>query len=127
MDDMLQVVAFFGILIILACARGLADPQDLLRQIDRFSGVGGYVAAIIMRFALGIAALLAADASRLSPFLQVIGGLSLLAALVLLVMGRVRFVGLIGWVAGFSPSWLRIWLLFGMVFGVALVWVTGIV
>ena len=124
---MLQVVAFFGILIILACARGLADPQDLLRQIDRFSGVGGYVAAIIMRFALGFGALLAADASRLSPFLQVIGGLSLLAALVLLVMVRVRFVGLIGWVAGFSPSWLRIWLLFGMVFGVALVWVTGIV
>lgn len=124
---MLQVVAFFGILIILACAWGLADPQGLLRQIDRFSGVGGYVAAIIMRFALGIAALLAADASRLSPFLQVIGGLSLLAALVLLVMGRVRFVGLIGWVAGFSPAWLRIWLLFGMVFGVALVWVTGIV
>ncbi len=124
---MLQVIALFGILIILACAYGLANPQGLLRQIDRFSGVGGYVAAVIMRFVLGIAALLVADASRLPPFLQVIGGLSLLAALALLVMDRARFVGLIGWVVGFNPSWLRIWLLFGMVFGVALVWVTGIV
>ena len=124
---MLPVIAFFGVLIILACSYGLADPPGLLKQIENFSGVGGYVFAIIVRVILGVAALLAADASRLPLFLQIIGGLSLLAALGLLLLGRPRFVRLIGWVAAFNPAMLRVWLVFGMLFGVMLVWVTGIV
>ena len=124
---MLQLIAFFGVLIVLACGYGLADPQGLIRLVDKFSGVGGYTIAIVVRIVLGVAALVAAQASLLPIFLQVIGGLSLFAAIVLLVIGRSRFSQLIRWVASFNATLLRLWLVFGMLFGVALIWVTGIV
>lgn len=124
---MLQLIALFGVLIILTSAYGLADPEGLLRLVDKFSSVGGYVSAIVVRVILGAAALTAAQASLLPIFLQIIGGLALFAAAVLLIMGRSRYTQLIGWVASFKAAMLRLWLVFGMLFGVALVWVTGIV
>lgn len=124
---MLQLVALFGVLIIFACAYGLADPQGLIRLVDKFSGMGGYVVAIVVRVILGAAALLAAEASLLPVFLQIVGSFSLFAAAVLLLIGKPRFAQLIQWVASFDASLLRLWLIFGMLFGVALVWVTGIV
>lgn len=124
---MLQLIALFGFLIILGSGYGLADPQGLLRVIGRFSGVAGYVFAIIVRLILGLAALVAAPASLHPLFLQIVGGLALLAAAVLLIIGRPRFARLIEWARSFSPGLLRLSLLFGMLFGVALVWVTDIV
>lgn len=124
---MLQLVALFGILIILGSGYGLADPEALIRLVKKFSSAGGYVIAIVVRVILGAAALLAAEASLLPVFLQIIGGLALLAAVSLLLMGRPRFEQLIRWVASFSAAVLRLWLTFGMLFGVALVWATGIV
>ena len=124
---MLQLIALFGVLIILGSGYGLADPQGLIRLVEKFSGVGGYIFAIVVRVILGVAALLAAESSLLPVFLQIFGGLALLAAVGLLVIGRPRFEQLIRWVASFSAALLRLWLIFGMLFGVALIWVTGIV
>lgn len=124
---MLQLIALFGVLIILACAYGLADPQGLMRHIEKFSSVGGYIFAIVVRVILGAAALMAAADSLLPVFLEIIGGISLIAAAVLLLIGKGRFSRLIQWVASFNSSFLRLWLVFGMLFGVAMVWVTGIV
>ena len=124
---MLQLIAFFGVLIVLASGYGLADPQGLIRLVEKFSGVGGYSIAIVVRALLGAAALMAAQGSQLPIFLQIVGGLSLFAAAVLLVIGRSRFSQLIRWVASFNAAVLRLWLVFGMLFGVALIWVTGIV
>ncbi|MDH3440297.1 MAG: hypothetical protein OEM63_06075, partial [Gammaproteobacteria bacterium] len=87
----------------------------------------GYSIAIVVRALLGAAALMAAQGSQLPIFLQIVGGLSLFAAAVLLVIGRSRFSQLIRWVASFNAAVLRLWLVFGMLFGVALIWVTGIV
>jgi hypothetical protein len=123
----LAIVAVFGVLIVLACAWGFADASRLLEWVEKFSGAGGYVTAIIIRIGLGVAAWLGAPASLYPLFLQVIAVLSLAAAVALLFMGIDRYRQIIGWVRGFGPSLLRTWLLFGMLFGVALIWVTGIV
>lgn len=124
---MLQIIALFGVLIIFACAYGVANPQGLLTLVDRFSGVGGYVIAIVVRIILGGAAVQAAPVSLLPIFLEIIGGISLFAAAVLLIIGRSRFAKIMQWVKSFNVTLLRLWLVFGMLFGVALVWVTGIV
>ena len=124
---MLQLVALFGVLIIIACAYGVANPQGLVALVDRFAGLGGYLIAIIVRVILGGAAIVAAPASLLPIFLYVIGAISLIAALALILMGKSRFGRLIRWVASWNPPVLRGGLVLGMLFGVALVWVTGIV
>ncbi len=123
---MLELIALFGVLIVFACAYGIANPQGLLRLVDRFAGVGGYLVAIVVRLVLGAAAILAAPASLLPVFLYIVGGISLLAALALMLMGRRGFERLIRWVAGWESRLLRAGLVLGMLFGVALIWVTGI-
>lgn len=122
---MLELIALFGVLIIFACAYGIANPQGLLRLVDRFAGIGGYLVAIVVRLILGAAAILAAPASLLPVFLHIVGGISLFAALALILMGRRGFERLIRWVAGWESPLLRAGLVLGLLFGVALVWVTG--
>ena len=124
---MLQIVALFGVLIIFASLWGVADPQALIRMVQRFSTPAGYAFAILVRVVLGTAALLAAPASLLPGLLYVIGSIAIAAALVLLVMGRARFEQLIQWVAGWNTAFMRVGLVFGMLFGVAMVWVTDVV
>ena len=124
---MLTLIAIFGILIVFACAYGMAHPAGLLELVDRFANKQGYAFAIIVRIVLGTVSVLAAPVSKLPILLYVVGGLSLLAAAVLLVIGLPGYNRIIGWVAGFPAAMLRAWLVFGLVFGVALIWVTGIV
>ncbi len=122
---MLELIALFGVLIIFACAYGIANPQGLVRLVEQFAGFGGYLVAIVVRLVLGAAAILAAPASLLPVFLHIVGGISLLAALALIMMGGRGFERLIRWVAGWESRLLRAGLVLGMLFGVALVWVTG--
>ncbi len=123
---MLELIALFGVLIIFACAYGIANPQGLVRLVEQFAGFGGYLVAIVVRLVLGAAAILAAPASLLPVFLHIVGGISLLAALALIMMGGRGFERLIRWVAGWESRLLRAGLVLGMLFGVALIWVTGI-
>lgn len=124
---MLQIVALFGVLIILASAWGTADPRGLIRVVRRFATPAGYAFAIGVRLLLGAVSVLAAPDSLLPAFLYAIGGIAIAAALVLLLMGRPRFEQLIQWVAGWNPAYTRVALVFGMLFGVAMVWVSGVV
>jgi hypothetical protein len=124
---MLTLIAVFGIFIVLACAWGFADPNHLIGMIRKFSGAGGYAFAIGARVLLAAAAWLGAPQSLLPIFLQIVAVLSIFGAGVLLVMGISRYRKLIDWVAGFNRAVLHIWLVFGMAFGVAMIWVTGIV
>ncbi len=124
---MLTVVAVFGILIVFVCAWGLADPARLLDTVAKFSGAGGYAFAIGVRVVLAVAAWIGAPDSLLPLFLQALAVISITAAIALLVMGLGGYRRIIGWVSGFGQSLLRAWLIFGMLFGAAMIWVTGIV
>ena len=124
---MLTIVAAFGVLIVLACGFGSANPQALIRLVTRFDNLPGFIFAIAVRVLLGVVAILAAPASRAPLFLMIIGGIALVAALGLLLIGRSRLSRLITWVSGFSDTMLRTWLLFGIAFGIALIWAAGFI
>jgi len=81
---MLNVVALFGVLIILACAYGSMHPQALVSLVGRFANPAGLVFAVLVRVLMGVAAILAAPVSRSPGFLYVIGSIALLAAVVFL-------------------------------------------
>ena len=124
---MLTLVALVGIVIVFACAYGMSNPVGLLGFVDRFSNQRGFAFAVIVRVVLGVVSLLAAPDSLLPVFLYGVGALSLIAATVLGLIGVSGYRRIIGWVTSFPASMLRAWLVFGLVFGAALIWVTGIV
>ena len=125
---MLQLVASFGVLIVLTCAWGVADFQGFVRLIERFAESGaGYAFAIIIRVILGGVAILAAPDSLHPLLLYIIGVIALVAAVTLLAMGRTRFERMVRWVTSWNPNHIRLGLFAGMVFGVALVWVADVI
>lgn len=123
---MLTVIALFGVSIILVCGFGSANPQALLDLAGRFANKAGLAMAAVLRLVLGVAALLAAPDSRAPIFLYVVGAIALIAAVVLPVIGVTGYRRIIDWVASFNTAMLRVWLLGGLIFGAALVWVSGI-
>jgi len=123
---MLNVIAIFGILIVLACAYGSINPSVLFSLIDRFANIPGYAAAIFMRVVLGIVAILAAPDSLSPVFLQVIGVIAIAAAVGLLLIGISGYKKLIGWVKELGPALHRMALMLGLLFGTALIWASGI-
>jgi hypothetical protein len=123
---LLPIVAVFGALIILACGLGFAKPKALLDMAGRFANRAGLAVAIVLRLLLGAVALFAAPESRSPMFLYVVGTIALIAAVVLPVIGVAGYRRIIAWVASFEVVMLRVWLLCGLTFGAALVWVSGI-
>ena len=124
---MLSLIALVGILIVFACTYGMANPSGLLEMTSRFANRRGFWFAIGMRILHGAASILAAPDSLMPLFLYVIGGISLIAAVVLLLIGMSGYRRILDWVSGLPMSLLRAWLVFGLAFGAALIWVTGIV
>ena len=124
---MLTIIAAFGILIVFGCTYGMANPAGLLALVGRFADAKGYAFAIGVRVLLGAASILAAPDSLMPVFLYAIGALSLIAAAVLMMVGVSGYRRILDWVSGFQAPMLRLWLIFGLLFGVALIWVTGIV
>lgn len=122
---MLTIVALFGVLIILVCAYGSANPGALLKLVDRFASRSGFLFAILIRVVLGLAAYLAAPDSLSPVFLQIVAGIALAAAIGLAVMGLARYRRLIGWVSNLGSAMIHVALVFGLLFGAALVWVSG--
>jgi hypothetical protein len=125
-NAVLNAIAVFGVLIILACGYGSANPQALLEQVGRLANTTGLWLAVLVRVVFGIVAILAAPASLSPHFLQIVGAIALLAAVVLPFLGVTGFGRIVEWMSSLAGAWIRTWLSAGMIFGAALVWVSGI-
>ncbi len=125
---MLIIVAIVGVLVCLGCIVGIASPATLLGVVRSIMNKPAMVyLAIGVRFALGVLLILAAPAALYPLVFRIIGGIAILAALGLIVMGRERIIKLVEWFAGMPASAVRAWLVFGFVFGAFLVYGTGLV
>ncbi len=79
-------------------------------------GWGMYV-AVLARVLLGVSLILAAPDSKFPMTFEILGWLTLVAAVVLPFVGRDRISALIAWFERCSNSLIRLWMLFGVVFG----------
>lgn len=117
------VVLLFGALIALSGAVFLIRPATIFGAFKRYANsIGLHLFAIIVRIALGVALLTGASDSRFPVVLQVLGWLSISAALVLVVIGRVRFQNLIKWALGLAPGFTGLAGLLAVLFGGFLVY-----
>jgi hypothetical protein len=116
-----MVVILFGITIMAISLRAMLVPDRLRRLVQWVTEPGtGYIAGTVIRLVLGLSLLGAADHARWPTVFTAIGGLTVIAAFALLLLGRPREARMAELLAGFSDNMLRVALVPALLFGVFL-------
>ena len=120
---MTTLIILFGALVLLAGAVIVYDPDRLFgllkRHVDK---IELHVLAVIVRLVLGALLIYLADVSRFPLVIEIIGWLSVTAALFLAVIGRVRFRRLMTWALSMSRAVARMGGILAAAFGAFLVY-----
>ena len=117
-------VLVIGVTVLVLAGWGTFVPEKLRTWVsstmDKYWGI--YV-AVIVRLVLGSALIVVAPASRFPVVFQVLGLLTIVAAIVVALMGRERIRRFLAWFSErFSAPVIRLWLLFGIAFAGFLVY-----
>ena len=119
------IIALVGGLICLAGLFILVAPTKFRNMFNNFNGQPRYLFAIIFRIIFGAVLLWEAANLKFSFAMQIIGGISIVAAIVLLLMGQERMDRMIDWfMSRFSDELMRVWSVFALAFGAFLIYVT---
>jgi len=101
---------------------GVLAPSRLVDFATRFGTTGGLWFAAGIRVVFGLALWFAGPASRAPLLLQVLGAITLVAGVMLPFMGVDRFKALLDWWTKLSPTAMRLWCVFAVAFGAAILW-----
>jgi amino acid permease len=117
------IIAVFGVLICLGGLTILILPEKFKDIMNRWTGQPRFLFAVIIRVVLG--AILLSEAANLKfPLaMKIIGAISILAAVVLLLVGQQRMDRFIDWWMRMSDNILRVWSVFAFAFGGFLIYV----
>ena len=118
-----SIILIVAVAVCAACAWGIFRADRLTGIVkDIMDKRWGMYIAVGVRVVLGTALIIAASGSRLPIVFMVIGSLSLLAAAVLPFLGRARIRALLGWIERGGSLLMRVWLVFGFLFGAFLIY-----
>ncbi len=121
---MKTVIALVGVAICLAGLIILITPEKFRNIMNRFAGQPRFLFAVIARILIGAILLYEAANLRFMLAMQIIGGISILAAVVLLLMGLGRMDRMIDWfMSKMADNVMRVWSVFAIDFGAFLVYV----
>ena len=100
-------------------AWGFFAPQKLMQWVkNTMDAEWGFWFAIGVRLLLGVTLLIAAPTSNHPSALLIIGWIAIAAGIGVLLMGRQRLRNFVQWFLDrFSPTLIRVWLLFAVAFG----------
>ena len=114
----LIVIFTLSIAICILSAWGIYAPDRLLKLVKRVTNrEWGIYFAVIVRLLFGLALIIVASNSKFPLAFQVLGWIAIIAAVVIIFLGRERISKLITWFEQLSPTVTRVWLLFGIAFG----------
>ncbi len=122
MEFAVEVAGIFAVFVLLMCAWGVILPSRIVAFATRWANQRGLWVAALLRIAFGAALWFAAPASRAPLLLQVLGILTFLAGVSLPMIGLDRFTKLIEWSVERPPIVVRLWCLFGIGLGGAILW-----
>lgn len=120
MELAVEVVGIFAVFVLLICTWGVLVPTRIAAFATRWANQKGLWGAAALRLALGVALWFAAPASRAPLFLQILSVVTILAGMSLPMMGLDRFKTLIEWGMERPPIVVRVWCLFGIALGGAI-------
>lgn len=113
----------FGLFIAALSVFGLLRPRQLMNAVvHTVNQSWGLAFAVGIRLALGAAFLVSADQVAQPVFITVLGWLMLASAAAIAIMGRERMVRFTRYWAAKDDAVMRAWLVFGVVFGLAVAW-----
>lgn len=92
--------------------------------MNSFTGQLRFLFAVIVRIIIGAILLLEASNLKFTFVMQIIGGISILAAVVLLLMGQDRMDRMIDWFMKMADNVMRGWSVFAIAFGAFLIYVS---
>jgi len=105
---MSYIILLFGIVILVIGAVMLVAPDSIFGLIiGHTESLGLHVLAVFGRFVFGIALITYAAESHYPVALQVLGWLTITAAIILGTMGRSRFKGLTTWALSLASAYGR--------------------
>lgn len=116
-------VIVFGLLICGMCLWGFVKPVGLIGLVKTVArGPTGIYVAVGVRVVLGAALIAIAPFAMFPLLFRILGWVTLAAALGLLIVRRRGMLWVLGLFDGVSPTFIRMWLVFGLVFGALLVY-----
>ena len=108
----------FGVLIAVLSLWGIAEPRRLMSMVSgAVDQSWGLVLAVGVRLLLGAALILSAPVARFPLTFTVIGWVSVVAAIALMFMGRELIRQILGFFSGRSDTFVRLWVVLGVLFG----------
>ena len=120
---MTVLIMLFGVMIVVAGAILTSGPDILLNFLDSHKDeMWLYAAAIVVRIVLGLLLVSQAALSRYPLIIEILGGVSLAAALVIFLMGRRGLRRLIGWILSYGKPYSRFGGVVSVVFGAFLIY-----
>ena len=120
---MTLIIIVFGLLTFIAGILILINPATVFAPLrNNVEKPWLHVTAIVVRLILGVLLIQYAGVSRFPLIIEILGWLSISAALVFGIIGRQRFIGLMRWAFSFLQPWGRIGGLFASLFGGFLVY-----
>lgn len=112
------LIFLFGTLIVLSSVVLLIKPAAIFSLFAKHANsIWLRLFAVAVRIVLGVALIAGASESKFPVVLQVLGWLSILAAVMLTVIGKVRFQNLIKWALELAPPFKSLAGLLGILFG----------
>ncbi len=119
------LITLFGVLICLAGLTILILPEKFKNIMNRWTGQPRFLFAVIIRVVLGAILLSEAANLKFSLAMKIIGAISILAAVVLLLVGQERMDRFIGWWMKQSDKLLRVSSVLVIAFGAFLIYATS--
>lgn len=113
-----HIIIALGLSMIIIAAAMLVRPAQFSDRMKRYAGTTSlYVFELAVRFILGAVLILIAGDSRFPILLQIIGGISIAAGAIFVMLPRVRFEQLITWLLDSFGNYVRTGSLVPFLFG----------
>ena len=120
---MTVIIILFGLMTCLAGVIIIYNPEIIFGVIrDNLDKPGLQVAAVVLRLVLGILLVEYAAVSRFPLIIEVLGWLSIVAALTFMLIGRSNFLRLMNWALSLLKPYGRIGGVFAAGFGAFLIY-----
>ncbi len=118
-----SIVLLIGVLMCVLAVWAVIVPDRLRHWVRVITDQPwGYYFAAAVRLLLGLALIFAAPGSRFPVAFQVLGWLTIAAAVGLLIMGQARLSQLAAWFNRLSDPVVRSWLVLALVFALFLIY-----
>ena len=117
------IVLALGITVCVLSAWGMYATDKIWNLVNgAMEKDWGIYVAVIARLVLGAALIIVAPQSRFPLAFEILGWFAIVAAVLILIIGRDKLRRFVAWFQRFSQAMIRAWLLFGIAFGAFLIY-----